>query len=162
MDEITFPSSSPEDTRALAAAVARVVRPGDVIVLSGDLGAGKTCFVQGAAWALGVTAGVTSPSFVLVREYAGAIRIVHADVYRLNSLNELFDLGYEDLFAADAVAFIEWGDAVDRALPPDRLEVTLRRDPNGERRMITLRAVGPSWESRLPLVSTSIADGRAS
>lgn len=133
-------TTSAEATRALGAAFAAVLRPGDVVSLSGDLGAGKTVFVQGACDGLGVRARVQSPSFVLVREYAGErMRVVHADAYRLGSLQELIDLGYEDLFAPDAVLFIEWGDAVDALLPQDRFDVRIEGQAD-ERRAITVSA----------------------
>jgi len=138
--EVVAWSGSPEETRAIAAALAASLRPGDVVALSGDLGAGKTCFVQGAAAALGVPGPVTSPSFVLVREYDGTVAgLRHVDVYRLNSIQELVDLGYEDVFEPDRIVFIEWGDAVQDVLPDDRLEVDIRREGSGERRLITIR-----------------------
>lgn len=107
-----------------------------MVVLAGDLGAGKTCFVQGAARALGVSARVTSPSFVIVRSYDGDVRIVHADVYRLNAMQELYDLGYEDLFDPEAVTFVEWGDAVAGELPERRITVTITAD--GDARAIEI------------------------
>lgn len=146
-------SRSPEETRALGASLARVLRPGDVVELAGDLGAGKTCFVQGAAAARGVRTPVTSPSFVLVREYAGDVRIVHVDVYRLDHLQELEDLGYEDVFADDAVAFVEWGDAVEGMLPPDRFVITLSVEPDDARR-IRIDAVGEA-RARLEEISSA-------
>jgi tRNA threonylcarbamoyladenosine biosynthesis protein TsaE len=119
--------------------------PGDVVALAGELGAGKTCFVQGAAAALGVTDRVTSPTFVIARRYAGTrCRVVHVDVYRLDSLREVEDLGYEDVFAPDAITFVEWADAVEAALPEDRLDVTIERG-EGERRSIEVRAHGARW-----------------
>jgi tRNA threonylcarbamoyladenosine biosynthesis protein TsaE len=150
--EIACVSSSPAETRAIAAALAPSFVSGDIVVLSGDLGAGKTCFVQGAAEALGVRSRVTSPSFVLVREYVGSIRIAHVDVYRLNSLQELIDLGYEELFDPDVLVFIEWGDAVSGLLPEERVEVELRVESE-ERRRIMLRASSPLWEGRLEAVT---------
>jgi len=146
--DVVCVSSSSEQTRAIAGALGAALRGGDVVVLSGDLGAGKTTFVQGAADALGVRANVTSPSFVLVREYAGRARIVHVDVYRLSSLQELIDLGYEELFAPDAITFIEWGDAVDELLPDARFEVDLRTESEAERR-ITVRARDEALRARL-------------
>ena len=141
-------SSSAEDTRAIAAAVAQSLFPGDVVALSGDLGAGKTCFVQGAAAALGVAERVTSPSFVLVREYQGTVPILHLDVYRLNNLQELTDLGYEEFLDPGWVVFIEWGNAIGPLLPTGYLEVLVRAEGEDARR-IELHARGGTWDRRL-------------
>ena len=148
MADIVCVSSDPEQTRAIASALADGLKGGDVVVLAGDLGAGKTTFVQGAAAALDVRAHVTSPSFVLVREYAGRARIVHADVYRMRSLQEVIDLGYEELFAPDTITFIEWGDAVGDVLPDARFEVEIRAESEDGRR-ITIRATGEQLRARL-------------
>ena len=130
------------DTVAVAGRLAAEVRPGDVIVLKGGLGSGKTRFAGGLAAGLGVEEPVVSPSFILMREYrSGFLPFVHVDVYRLGSIHEFDDL---DVFerAADGVLVIEWGDAVSAALPPDVLVVefevgedgarTLRFAPRGE------------------------------
>lgn len=124
MSEVGIATVAPDDTRVVAAAVAAHLRPGDVIALSGELGAGKTCFVQGAAAALGITAPVTSPTFVLLHTYPGPVPIVHGDVYRLGTLRDVLDLG-EDVFAPDVITFVEWGDAITALLPDDHLEVVL-------------------------------------
>jgi len=141
-------SSSVEDTRAIAAALARLLKPGDVIALSGDLGAGKTCFVQGAAEALGVTERVTSPTFILVREHPGRIPVLHMDVYRLNNLQELTDLGYEEFLDPTRVVFIEWGDAIGPLLPTEFLEIAITV-PSEEERSIDVHAHGEGWNRRL-------------
>ena len=114
-----------------------MLRPGDVVILDGDLGAGKTCLVQGAAAAFGVTETVNSPSFVLVKSYDARVRIVHADVYRLTTLGELFDLGFDDLLDPRAVTFIEWGEAVAEELPPDAVHIAITDDAEG--RIIAIR-----------------------
>lgn len=145
---LSYTSSSPEQTRAIAAALAPVLHPGDVVVLSGDLGAGKTCFVQGAAAALGVRARVTSPSFVLVREYEGTLPLLHLDIYRLGNLQELVDLGYEEFLDPRWVVFIEWGDVAGPLLPEEYLQVELRRSDD-DSRTITLEPHGPQWTRRL-------------
>lgn len=153
-------TASPEQTKALAAAVAPVMLPGDVVALSGDLGAGKTCFVQGAAAALGVSDRVTSPSFVLVKEYQGTYPILHLDVYRLSNLQELTDLGYEEFLDPRWVVFIEWGDAVGPLLPPSVLEVDIRGGAD-EDRTIALHAHGPAWERRLREIEHVLAGWHA-
>lgn len=124
MTALQLTTTGPSATRAVAATLAGQLRPGDVVALSGDLGAGKTCFVQGAAAALGVTHPVTSPTFVLLNTYPGPVPVVHGDVYRLGTLRDVLDLG-EEVFAPDVVTFVEWGDAIAQLLPGDHLEVVL-------------------------------------
>ncbi|MBI4260464.1 MAG: tRNA (adenosine(37)-N6)-threonylcarbamoyltransferase complex ATPase subunit type 1 TsaE [Actinobacteria bacterium] len=141
-------AAGPEDTRELGEAVAGFLEPGDVVVLTGDLGAGKTTFVQGAARGLGVDRGVVSPTFTLVREYVGRVPVRHVDVYRLDRVQEVIDLGLEDLLSEDAVVFVEWGDVVAALLPEDHLEVELFVRPEDQGRMVIVSATGPSWARR--------------
>lgn len=141
-------SRSVEETRRFAEMLAKLVAPGDVIALTGDLGAGKTAFVQGAARALGVKSRVTSPSFVLMREYQGDLPVLHLDVYRLNSLQELIDLGFEEFLQPHWVIFIEWGDAVGPLLPEDHLEIDIKVVSENER-AISFRPFGAGWFSRV-------------
>jgi tRNA threonylcarbamoyladenosine biosynthesis protein TsaE len=139
---------SPEETRILGASLAPALLPGDVISLSGDLGAGKTVFVQGLATALGVTSRVTSPTFTIVHEYDGRYPIMHLDVYRLDSFQEILDLGFEEYFDARAVVLIEWGEAVEQLLPRRHLRIELRRteDPDAEDdRLVVFRPRGEDW-----------------
>src|SRR5437588_3476335 len=119
--ELVAPTA--ESMRDLAAALATLLSGGDVIVLTGDLGAGKTTFVQGAARALGVTDPVVSPTFTLVRRYRGSRPVFHVDVYRLDRIQEVIDLGVEDLFEPDGVTFVEWGDVIEGLLPEAYLEL---------------------------------------
>jgi tRNA threonylcarbamoyladenosine biosynthesis protein TsaE len=148
-------SRTPEETRKVAATIARSLRAGDVVALTGELGAGKTCFVQGAAAALGVTERVTSPSFVLRREYQGDLPLLHLDIYRLETLQEVIDLGYEEVFDHSRVTFIEWGDAMSPLLPRDHLELEFRlpridatAEPGEEDRRIIVRPRGEDWMRR--------------
>lgn len=138
----------PEETRELGAALADLLVPGDVISLTGDLGAGKTCLVQGAARSLGVQEPVGSPTFVLVREYRGEIPVYHLDVYRLDRLQEVLDLGFEDLLDPGGVIFIEWGDAIDPLLPDSYLEVELSISGDDEMRLLAVTGRGSSWAPR--------------
>jgi tRNA threonylcarbamoyladenosine biosynthesis protein TsaE len=136
-----------EETQKVGSALAELLLPGDVVSLTGDLGAGKTCLVQGAARGLGVADRVASPTFVLVREYRGAIPVYHLDVYRLDRLQEVLDLGFEDLLDPSGVVFVEWGDAIQTLLPDSSLEVELKVAEDDSRRL-RLRGRGPTWTPR--------------
>jgi tRNA threonylcarbamoyladenosine biosynthesis protein TsaE len=165
-------------TAAVAAAVAAVLGAGDLVLLGGDLGAGKTAFTQAVARALGVAEAVTSPTFTLVRSYvtAGGLELLHADLYRLDQLHEVVELGLADRLDDGAAAIVEWGDRGLPALGPEYLSVTLERlerlerpdaplppaaaadqsnessapDPDETGRLIRLAAVGAPWVERWP------------
>ncbi len=132
---VTVDCPEEADTLAVAGRLAAEVRRGDVIVLAGGLGAGKTRFAGGLAAGLGVQEQVVSPTFVLMREYhSGFLPFIHVDVYRLGSLNEFDDLEVAER-AGDGVLVIEWGDAVAPALPADRLTVNFEVGEDGVRRL---------------------------
>lgn len=118
-------TTGPEDTRDLAATLSTVLSDGDLLVLTGDLGAGKTCFTQGLARGLGIEDRITSPTFTLANRYRGRLVLNHLDVYRLNSVAETLDLGLTELLE-DGVTVIEWGDRIDEVLPLHHLTVRLR------------------------------------
>jgi tRNA threonylcarbamoyladenosine biosynthesis protein TsaE len=148
-------SRSVEDTRALAGRLATLCRPGDVVLLVGDLGAGKTAFAQGFAAALGVEGPVTSPTFALVRHYGcgegSPVRaLIHADVYRTESVAEVADLALAELVEEDAVALVEWGDRAALAFDEHALVVTLGvPDPLGAPEERSVEVVGRGgWASR--------------
>lgn len=143
------------DTKSVAASLARLSRAGDLIVLAGEMGVGKTAFVQGFARELDVAEPVTSPTFTLVRSYALPVRpgrprvLHHVDVYRLERMNEVADLAIGELIDDRSVTLIEWGDAVLDALPKDRLEVSLAYGEGPDDRTIEVVRAGTSWSSRL-------------
>ena len=110
-------SRSPEETRAIGARLGALLGSGAVVGCIGELGAGKTCFLQGLAAGLGVTSEVTSPTFVLVNCYRGRLPVYHLDAYRTESLSELLDLGVEEMFHGDGVTIIEWADKLLPLLP---------------------------------------------
>lgn len=146
-------TKSADETRALAGELAPVVRTGDVILLAGDLGAGKTVFVQGLAQALGVRERVTSPTFVLSRQYEGDLPVVHIDVYRLDHVQEVIDIGLAELVDDEAVVLIEWGDVVAQSVGPNYLGVRLEypaatADGPVDDRVITLSPRGEGWAPR--------------
>jgi tRNA threonylcarbamoyladenosine biosynthesis protein TsaE len=149
---IAVNTNSPEETRIVGSALAPMLVPGDVVSLTGDLGAGKTVFVQGLAAGLGVQKRVTSPSFVLIREYRGRFPLIHLDLYRLNSFQEVLDLGFEELIDSHSVLLVEWGEAVAPLLPARYLEISIRRDPefeNGDGRVVEFIPRGDDWVRKL-------------
>ena len=153
---ITVVTKSVDDTRALGAELAALTLPGDVLVLAGDLGTGKTAFTQGLARGLEVEEPVTSPAFVLVRSYAGRRPLTHIDVYRLDHIQELVDLGIAELVDEGGVTVIEWGDVVLPALPADFLEVRLQHGEGDDDRQIGFTAVGPSWSRRASALARAV------
>ena len=147
---ITARTASVDDTKALAARLAELARPGDIIVLAGEMGSGKTAFAQGFAQGLGVKDTVTSPTFTLVRDYMGRFPMHHIDVYRLDHLQEVTELGLAELLDDGAVTLIEWGDVVLPVLPADFAEVRLQygEGDDEDERHVAIRFVGPSWAGR--------------
>ena len=141
-------TSAPEETQQLAAAIAGLCGPGDLILLVGDLGAGKTAFTQGFGAALDVTDPITSPTFTLANEYQGRLLVHHLDVYRIEQLEEVRDLAIPELLDGNAVTLIEWGDAILPALPGDYLEVRLTFGDDDDDRVIELCPTGSRWLAR--------------
>jgi tRNA threonylcarbamoyladenosine biosynthesis protein TsaE len=149
------------ETHAVATALAMLSRGGDLIVLSGEMGAGKTAFAQGFGSAIGVTEPITSPTFTLVHSYDlpggihGAKVLHHADLYRLERTTEVADLALEELADDHGIVLVEWGDVVE-ALFGDHLDVHLEveldddgaSDDDPTARRIEISAVGPSWAAR--------------
>jgi tRNA threonylcarbamoyladenosine biosynthesis protein TsaE len=153
---ITARTKSVDDTRALGAALAELSRPGDLLLLAGDLGAGKTALVQGFGKGLGVPDAITSPTFTLARQYEGRLPLNHLDVYRIDQLDEVADIGLPELLDEGAVTLIEWGDAIVPVLPADFLEVRLTFGEGDDDREIAVRPVGPTWSARSRAVTTAL------
>jgi tRNA threonylcarbamoyladenosine biosynthesis protein TsaE len=151
-------TSAPAQTQELAAALAAHAHAGDLIVLAGEMGAGKTAFAQGFARGLGIEEPVTSPTFTIVREYAGdALALHHLDVYRLEHLREVVDLGLGEMLDEDAVMLVEWGDAVLPALPDQFLEVRIAFGEGDDERRLELRPVGRTWQARQRVLAEVVA-----
>lgn len=148
---ITCRSKSPEDTAEIAAACAALVRARDVVVLAGEMGAGKTAFTVALCRALGVSESdaVSSPTFTLVHSYSsGRIPVVHADLYRLTSMGEVEDLGLREQADLGAVVLVEWGD-VAGSLLGDTLTIALHHDDDNENaRTIEFSVEGHQWDAR--------------
>lgn len=166
---VTARTGSPEQTKALAAALSPLVRDGDLIVLAGDLGAGKTCFSQGFGAGLGITERMTSPTFTLHNQYQGRLLLNHLDVYRLDQIEETLDLDLPEMLES-GVTLIEWGEQIDPALPSDHLIVRILMvpldanttspesddDTLDDARIIQLEAGGATWAARLGDVVVAI------
>ena len=140
------------DMRALGRRLASVLRPGDLVILAGPLGAGKTTLVQGIGAGLGVRGPVTSPTFVIARVHPAAAGsgpvLVHADAYRLGSIGEVDDLDL-DTDVASAVTVVEWGTGLAEVLAKDRLEITIEPDRDGDARTVRINAHGARWNGAL-------------
>src|SRR5438270_7431071 len=126
---------SPEETRALGCKLGSLLRAGDFVALTGELGAGKTLLVRGAAQGAGAAGGASSPTFALVNLYrGGTVALQHLDLYRLSGPAELFALGFDDLLAEPAATLCEWAERAGDALPADRLEIALEHAGPSSRR----------------------------
>ncbi|MCI0708324.1 MAG: tRNA (adenosine(37)-N6)-threonylcarbamoyltransferase complex ATPase subunit type 1 TsaE [Ignavibacteriae bacterium] len=138
---------SEDETRALARAFAAELRRGDVVALSGELGAGKTHFVKGMCEAFGVHEPVTSPTFVILNRYGGKdstgneLLLYHLDLYRVKSLEEIYDIGYEEIFYSNGIAFVEWAEFLGELLPPRRYDVRLSFGEQEHERTIEIHSV---------------------
>jgi tRNA threonylcarbamoyladenosine biosynthesis protein TsaE len=151
-------TDSPDQTRAVASALADVLVPGDLVLLVGELGAGKTAFVQGLARGLGVEEPVTSPTFTIVQEYAGRLPLTHVDVYRLDRVQDLLDLGLEE--AGDrGVTVVEWGDLVEQAVPAEHLVVRMEPGATDTERVLELTYHGSRWRGRQEAVEHALGEG---
>lgn len=149
-------TGDPDTTARVAAALAALAEPGDVLVLSGDLGAGKTTFTKGYGAALGVVEPITSPTFTLAREYHGRLPLHHLDVYRFEQLDEVLDLALPELLESGGVVVIEWGDTILPALPADLCELRFEFGDGDDDRRIELRMVGPRWRGRVKNIAAAI------
>lgn len=156
-------TESTAETQAVAAQLARRLRGGDVVALIGDLGAGKTAFTQGLAAGLGITAPVTSPTFVLINRYRAADGRVlqHADCYRLADASaEMWDIGLTDLMAGDEIVVIEWADRIADLLPAERLEITFAYLTENRRRL-TFVGHGARWTTLVRRLRASVSSSTA-
>ncbi len=144
-----FISKSPEQTQQWGGQLAAIFLPNDVVALTGDIGAGKTTFVQGAAKGLGVPDGaVVSPSFVLVREYKGRMPVFHADLFRLEGMSQAANVGLEEYYSEGGVTFIEWANQIPGILPDQFLEIQFEViDP--ETRKLTVVPHGERYQKRI-------------
>ena len=131
----TFISHSEKETEKIGEEFASKVGEGTVLAMYGDLGAGKTAFVRGLARGMGLSSRVSSPTFTIVNEYCGDRELIHFDMYRLSSADELFDIGWEDYLARGAVCAVEWSENVSDAFEGDEITVRIRKLSADERQI---------------------------
>jgi len=151
MESLTIETHSPEETERLGSALVDLLAPGAVVALRGELASGKTCFVRGMALHFATGEIVSSPTFTIVNQYGDPPRLYHVDLYRLGQLDELADIGYEDLFEPDGVCVIEWAERAGDLLPAQRIDILFEHVDELTRRL-TVRDFGllaHDWSDRL-------------
>jgi tRNA threonylcarbamoyladenosine biosynthesis protein TsaE len=153
---IELRTDSAAATKDVAGVIAEHARRGDLVLLVGDLGAGKTAFAQGFASMLGIEDPVTSPTFTLARTYPGRLPMHHVDVYRLDRMAEVGDLALGELIDSNGVTLVEWGDVILAALPSSYLEVRLEFGEEADDRAISVRAIGQVWQPRMEALAANL------
>ncbi len=152
-----FLSHSPERTQALGRTLGENARPGDVFLLVGGLGSGKTCLTQGVLWGLGSDEFARSPTFVLVSQYEARHTLYHMDLYRLDTFEEVVDLGLDEMLFGDGVSVVEWADKGPGAFPEDHLLVRLEY-VDEETRRISLHPFGSRYEALVQAIKPAFVD----
>ncbi|MCF6465264.1 tRNA (adenosine(37)-N6)-threonylcarbamoyltransferase complex ATPase subunit type 1 TsaE [Clostridium sp. Cult2] len=135
-----------KETEKLGEKLGSLLEGGDLISLTGDLGAGKTTLTKSIGIGLGVSDYITSPTFTLINEYKGRFWLYHFDVYRLEDEEDLLDLGYEDYFYSNGVTIVEWGDKIEDILPRNRIDINIEKGKKLDERIITISGQGERYE----------------
>lgn len=125
---MVYKSNSLKETENIAKAFSKTLKPGDVVCLSGDLGVGKTAFVHGVAMGIGITDYISSPTFTILNCYNGKMPLYHFDVYRINDIDEMYDIGYDEYIFSNGVSLIEWPEIIADILPDFRYDIFIRKD----------------------------------
>lgn len=144
---LKFVTESTEETSNIGEQLGRLLIKGNIICLTGDLGAGKTAFTKGIAKGLGVLDYVTSPTYTIINEYQGRLPLYHFDVYRLNDVEEMYELGYEEYFFGDGVVVVEWADVVRDIIPGERLWITILNTKGDDSREIIMEPTGETYDN---------------
>ena len=141
-------SGSPEQTQDIGRQLGQLAKPGDVILLTGDLGAGKTCMTQGISWGLDINEFAASPSFTLMREHYGRLPLYHVDFYRLDSIEDIYDLGIDDYLFGKGLCVIEWAEKGMELMPQERLLIEIVFVSENERKL-DLKATGKRYDEMM-------------
>ena len=134
-----------EETKEFGIKIGQLLKPGDILCLNGDLGAGKTTLTKSIGLGLGVEDYITSPTFALINEYDGRIPVYHFDVYRLENVEDLYDLGFDEYFYGHGVSIIEWADKIEALLPKERIVLDIEKAIDLDSRIISLRGYGSRY-----------------
>ena len=159
-NKLNITTHGPEETQALGRRLGEVMGGGELVLMSGDLGAGKTCMTQGIAWGLGVNEHARSPTFVLVSEYEGRHTLFHADLYRVDDPLEAEDLGLDETYGNGGVCVVEWAEKAGSIFPEDHLRVDFRVT-GAEERIVELRAGGARHEALLGKLREVVGNERS-
>ena len=154
--QLDLVAHSPEETQQVGRRLGEAARPGDVVLLIGDLGTGKTCLTQGIARGLGINDYVLSPSFVIVRELHGRLPLFHVDLYRLDRLEEMGDLGLDDYFYDGGVSVVEWAEKAMGLMPPEHLRIDLAYVSDTDRKL-KLRPKGKRYDELIAGIGDTTA-----
>jgi len=152
---LEFISHSPEETQQFGRKLGEAACPEDVYLLSGRLGAGKTCLTQGIAWGLGIKEYAASPTFVLMREMHGRLNLYHMDLYRLDHLEEIADLGLDDYFYGKGICVVEWAEKGLSVLPDENLQIQIKYTGDTERKFI-ISPKGKRYIELLNILKTDV------
>lgn len=142
-------SKNAEQTYGIGERLGKLLQKGDIICLTGDLGAGKTAFTKGIGTGLEVKEFITSPTYTIINEYEGRLPLYHFDVYRLEGPEEMYELGYEEYFFGDGATVVEWADIVRDIIPQERLWITIIRGKEEDTREIIMEASGERYQEIL-------------
>lgn len=134
-----------EETESFGRDLGKLLEGGDILCLNGDLGAGKTTLTKSIGLGLGVEDYITSPTFTLINEYSGRIPLYHFDVYRLENVDELYDLGFDEYFYGKGVSIIEWAEKIERLLPEDRIVLNIEKGIDINERKISITGCGDRY-----------------
>ena len=143
---LQFKTNNARETENLGRKIADALKGGEVIAMTGDLGAGKTTMTKALAKGLGINEYVTSPTFTILNEYEGRLKLFHFDVYRINDIEEMYDLGFEEYIYGDGVSIIEWSNLIEEILPKDTINIEILATGDDQRN-ITISGIGKRFEN---------------
>lgn len=138
-----------KDTEEFGIRFGKLLKPGDIVCLNGDLGAGKTTMTKSIGIGLDVEEYITSPTFTLINMYKGRIVVYHFDVYRLENVDELYDLGFDEYFFGEGVCIIEWAEKIDRLIPEDRIIIDIKKTSHPDERILHISGYGNRYEEMI-------------